>query len=288
MHIKELALAIATALLLPVAAIAQQVAQQRVETISLVTTDPTVADPGHWVAGAGVEGFYQFWSGLPPTVGNATGTSTISGGGPGATLMLGYDDFWAQLNYRNGSWTDNESLMLVPNGTPFTDHWQFSTNEIELRMRYLFRNDQFAGITPYLIGGYNHTNLNGTRTITGGNIIFTSTLSTKFGASDAYNFFFLGFGGLYEFNDRVGLRFDGAAGVGPASQTIKNPAPGVNPTSSDTGWGGVGVFTLYYRLTENIVAQAGVKAEAIVPVNGRVQNLGAVGPYVNIGYTTRF
>jgi hypothetical protein len=288
MRIKGLTILAAGIISIAQAAIAQQVAQQRVETVSLVATDPTVADPGHWVAGGGVEGFYQFWSGLPPTVGNATGSSTISGGGPGATLMLGYDDFWAQLNYRNGSWTDNESLMHVPDGAPFTDHWQFSTNEIELRMRYLFRDDQFGGITPYLIGGYNHTNLNGTRTITGGGIIFTSTLSTKLRASDAYNFFFLGLGGLYEFNDRVGLRFDGAGGVGPATQTIKNPAPGVLATVSDTGWGGVGVLTLYYKVTDNIVAQAGVKAEAIVPANGKVQNLGAVGPYVNIGYTTRF
>jgi len=255
----------------------------RVIEQDLLVTDPTVAAPRHWLFGAALEGWYVTTPNVPYTTPGLSGTQTAAGSAIGGNITVGYDDIWAILSYRAGSFTDNVSLQS-PIISQFTNNER--TSEVELKFRYLFRDVQIGGMTPYMLGGYNFVSLDSNKTFTTPYVIWMGTGTPTFLRTNDYNSAFAGFGGILPFNRWSGVRADIVAAATYGIQNNTNILPAFASTQTGTGMGAMAHATVYFNLVENLTLQFGVKGARLWMFN--VDNYGAIGGYANLGYIARF
>jgi hypothetical protein len=261
---------------------AQERAQGRVIEENLVVTDPTVAAPQHWLVGGAVEGWFSGtpWEPVWDIHGNQVGSQSYGYGQLGGNVTVGYDDFWAMLSYRTGSGqqTTNFSTGLQERSSP-------KESDLEFKFRYLLRDVDFFGSTPYLLVGYNGSTLDSPLTILTPGHYFTATGTPLLQRSIDFNQAFAGMGVIHPFNDRFGVRADLVLSAASVVLTESNVLPGVTGKFTGPGVGGRAHSTLYYKLTDNLVVSFGAMA---VGVASRVYFYDYVGVYTNIGYNIRF
>ncbi len=193
---------------------------ERVQTESLVYTDPTVAAPGHYLAGASLE----FWGLDVPysyDVGTTSGTvsqsTTVTGYQWGGSLYLGYGDFLLQFEGLTGEMTTRRNAGLVGGGTtPYRT--TFPTQQLDLALRYTFSELNWPGITPYLIGGFDNLNEAYTQRLLAPGVHWVSTGTSTLEFTQNYDTPYIGLGLLHEFNNKTGLRFD--ADIGPSGENL--------------------------------------------------------------------
>jgi hypothetical protein len=255
----------------------------RVIEQDLLVTDPTVAAPRHWLVGAALEGWYVTTPNAPYSTPGLSGSQTATGSAIGGNVTVGYDDIWAILSYRAGSFKDNVSLQ-VPFISQFTNSEKLS--EVELKFRYLFRDIQIGGMTPYALGGYHFVDVDSNKTFTTPGPIWVATGTPTFLRADAYNSAFAGFGGIVPFNRWFGVRADIVAAASYGFQTNSNVLPGFSTKQSGPGMGAMAHATVYFNLVENLTLQLGVKGAKLWMYN--MDDYGAIGGYVNLGYISRF
>jgi hypothetical protein len=255
----------------------------RVIEQDLLVTDPTVAAPRHWLVGAAIEGWYVTTPNAPYTTPGLSGTQTATGSAIGGNITIGYDDVWAILSYRAGSFKDNVSLQ-TPLIADFANAEK--TSELELKIRYLFRDTQIAGLTPYMLVGYNFVALDANKTFTTPHVIWTGTGTPTFLRTDDYNSAFVGLGGIVPFNRWFGMRADLVAAATYGFQNNTNILPAFSSSQTGTGMGVMAHATVYFNLAENLTLQFGVKGAKIWMYN--IDDYGAIGGYANLGYTVRF
>ena len=261
---------------------AQERVQGRVIEENLVVTDPTVAAPQHWLVGGAVEGWFSGtpWEPVWDIHGNQVGSQSYGYGQLGGNVTVGYDDFWAMLSYRSGSGqqTTNFSTGLQERSSP-------KESDLEFKLRYLLRDVDFFGSTPYLLVGYNGSTLDSPLTILTPGHYFTATGTPLLQRSISFDQVFAGLGGIHPFNDRFGVRADLVLSGASVVLTESNVLPGVTGRFTGLGIGGRAHSTLYYKLTDNLVVSFGAMA---VGVASRVYFYDYVGVYTNVGYNIRF
>jgi hypothetical protein len=253
-------------------------AQARIQEENLVYTDPTMALPGRWTVGANAE----LWGGITPWVRTQDSTQQWKGWQAGGSLSVGYDAFQLQLTGLSGSATGTSSMS---NGA--TVHTHSGITEIEILGRYVFPSAQFWGITPYVLGGYDFVQVPQSDAVFG-NFFYPATGSSQRKLTNTFNTLFIGVGGLYEFTQNVGLRFDVEIGPSFGESKYTNFLPSMKSDFSGTQFGFMSHLTVYWRITDDIVAQVGLKAAGIEGGANGVQVWGAAGAFGSIGYAHRF
>jgi len=263
-------------------AYAQERVQGRVIEENLVVTDPTVAAPQHWLVGGAVEGWFSGtpWEPVFDQNGNRVGSSSFGYGQLGGNVTVGYDDLWAMLSYRTGSGQQTTNFSTGLNERSFQKE-----SELELKLRYLLRDVEFFGTTPYLLVGYNNTLFDTPLTILNPFMVFTVTQTPVLQRRIEYNQAFAGAGGIHPFNDRFGVRADLVLSAASVVMTESNVLPGYTNKFTGLGVGGRAHSTVYYKLTDNLVASFGATA---VGVASPVHSYSYVGIYTNLGYNIRF
>ncbi|MGP0090235.1 MAG: hypothetical protein ACLPKB_09795 [Xanthobacteraceae bacterium] len=275
-------IAITPALFGGVHANAQERVQGRVIEENLVVTDPTVAAPQHWLVGGAVEGWFSGtpWEPVWDIHGNQVGTESFGYGQLGGNVTVGYDDFWAMLSYRTGSGQQTTKFSEGLNERSFPQE-----SELEFKLRYLLRDVEIFGTTPYLLAGYNDSKLDSPLTILNPGTYFIVTGTPLLQRSIDFSQGFVGGGGIHPFNDRFGVRADLVLSGASVVLTESNVLPGLANRFTSPGIGGRAHATLYYKLTDNLVASFGATA---VGVADRVYFYDYVGVYTNLGYNIRF
>ncbi|MBF0562937.1 MAG: hypothetical protein HQL37_13170 [Alphaproteobacteria bacterium] len=269
-------------------AASDQVAEARTQKEDLVYTDPTVPQPGKWLVGANAEDMfvvmnYDSKSSLVTNSGitTATTTSTVIGNEVGGTFTAGYGNLWGFITYRVGEFGGTRDYS---SSLGYKEDYSVQTSQIETRLRYLVPELKFWGITPFVIGGYNYTNVDSSLSIETPRISFggkTSLLRWN----DEYHSFFGGLGGIAPFTESLGLRADASAAYVRGSGSYKAPFTTAN-TWSGNGYGGEGHVTLYYKISDTWTAQLGAKGEFVT--GDSIDAFGAFGAYANLGYTVHF
>jgi hypothetical protein len=257
-------------------------AQERVIEENLVVTDPTVAAPLHWLIGGAVEGWFSGtpWEPVFDKNRNQVGSSSFGYGQLGGNVTVGYDDRWAMLSYRTGSGQQTTDFSTGLKERSFQKE-----TELELKLRYLLRGVEFFGTTPYLLVGYNNTHFDTPLTILNPFNVFTVTQTPFLQRSIDYNQAFVGMGGIHPFNDRSGVRADLVLSGASVVMTESNVLPGFANKFTGLGVGGRAHTTLYYKVTDNLVASFGATAVGVV---SPVYMYSYVGVYTNLGYNIRF
>ena len=253
--------------------------QARVQEENLVYTDPTVSLPGRWTVGANAE----MWGGIIPQVKTQGSTQQWTGWQGGGSLSVGYDAFQLQLTGMTGN---AFGTWHFANGALAHTHSEIT--EIEVLGRYVFPSAQFFGITPYIVGGYDFTQVPESDILFGNFVWVPPTGSAQRKSVNTFNTLFIGGGGLYEFTRDVGLRFDVEIGPSFGSTNNTNRLPPAQSDFSGTQFGFMSHLTVYWRITDDIVAQVGLKAAGIQGSATGVQTWGAIAGFGSLGYTHRF
>jgi hypothetical protein len=257
-------------------------AQERLIEENLVVTDPTVAAPQHWLVGGAVEAWFSGtpWEPVWDVHYNQVGSQSFAYGQLGGNVTVGYNDFWAMLSYRTGSGEQITNFSTGLNERSFQKE-----SELEFKLRYLLRDVEVFGTTPYLLVGYNNSIFDTPITILNAHTVFTATQTPTLQRSIDYNQVFAGVGGIHPFNDRFGLRADLVLSGASVVMTENNVLPGFTNKFTGSGWGGRAHSTLYYKLTDNLVASFGAVA---VGVQSNTYSYRYLGVYTNLGYNIRF
>lgn len=250
-------------------------AEERVIEEELVLFDPTVAEEKKFLAG----GALDYWYVKGPLRGqNQEVVGDIEGFMIGGTVYLGYDDFTLMLSQKKGDF----------NSTFATQTRDVDREEFDVRLRWMFRDTEILGITPYLLAGYNRTRLEQTSSITVAGRVFDDSGEETLLVDRVYDSGVAGFGGILPFGDSgLGLRADVSALYSSATREIKNPGAGVDPDQSGSGLGGMAHITGYWTIYKGLSIQAGAKGSFL---NGgpEVGRYGRVGFFGQLGYTFRF
>jgi hypothetical protein len=258
-------------------------AQQRVQEENLVYTDPTMAPAGTFLAGIAGE-FWGVGSALQYPVNTGTGsqtkTSYVTGYQAGGDIYLGYNNFLVQFEGLAGQ-SSTTFTAAVPGGTT-TYKTSFPSQELDVSLRYAFSNVNWGGLTPYLIVGYDYLRMPVTDTLAGGYTWTATGTPVRYRTYD-YNSGYIGVGTLYEFNDKVGLRFDLDVGGSAGSETQS----GVVGTATGTGIAAFGHATVYYHFLPEWTVQLGLKAAALT-MNNYIEPAGGIGAFLSIGYLHQF
>ena len=138
---------------------------------------------------------------------------------------------------------------------------------------------------PYLLVGYSNSVFDSPTTILNPFTVFTVTQTPVLQRSMDYNQAFAGVGDIHPFNDRSGIRADLVLSGVSVVTTESNVLPGFTNKFTGSGWGGRAHTTLYYKLTDNLVASFGAVA---VGVETNVYSYRYLGVYTNLGYNIRF
>jgi hypothetical protein len=257
-------------------------AQQRVIEENLIVTDPTVAAPGHWLVGAAAEAWVSGtpWEPVFDQNFNQVGSMSFAYGQLGGNVTAGYDDLWAMLSYRTGSGEQTTNFS-----TGLNERSSQRESEIEFKLRYLLRNLEIYGTTPYLLAGYNNILLDTPLTILNPFRVFTATQTPVLQRAVDFNQGFAGVGGIHPINDRFGIRADLVLSVASVVMTESSVLPGFTSKFNGVGVGGRAHATVYYKLTDNLIANLGAVA---VGIQDSVYSYRYVGAYANLGYSVRF
>jgi len=231
-------------------------AQQRVVEESLVYDDPTVAKPGRWLFGVGVD-YYNYSSRTQFTNNSGqTYNSDTKFSQPGASAWIGYGDFTLLSSYRQGSGTTN-----FPGNTGYTT----DQKEFDLSLRYLIKPLGAKYFVPYVLAGY--TRLEVKDTISPSQAITTTT----------YNAPGIGVGGIIPITEKYGLRADYRRYKGTSSSQSNDPADNFNPWTQFVKI----TATAYYNITDNINLQLGARTQYSVTVPLST----TTGGYLSLGFT---
>jgi hypothetical protein len=251
--------------------------QKRVIEETLVLKDPTVTAAGKWVVGAAgewwyIKGNYDTYD----QAGTKVAEGDIKGGMPGGNIFFGYGDWTLNVAYRKGSFDIDQHYNAGYDVKNDQDQKEF-----EVTLRYLVRGLATEHITPYLIAGYNQTNLDETKTLSTG-WIWTHNGTAVGKWETTFRSPLLGIGAIVPFNEYLGLRADVR---GLWSDAKKTRDDGKEWTGS--GLGGAATLTGYWNIYQGLNLQVGGKAQYL---NGGsdIGWWGKGGVFVMLGYSYKF
>lgn len=253
-------------------------AKERVIEEEIVLNDPTVSAPKKWVVGASAE----FWYVAGPydsynNDGVKQAEGEINATMPGGNAFLGYGNWTLQFSYRAG---DTDITMTDVSGTPTWKEEQ-EHKAIEVTLRYLIRGWGSKHFVPYVLGGYNSTNIKKTYTLQTGTWSSTGTSIVHY--DNDYRSWMLGVGAVVPFNRYLGMRGDLRAAFTDGES--KNTDTGTKRASS--GVGAVFFLTAYWNIVKGLNFQVGAKGQYL---NGgsKVASYGRVGGFAMLGYSHKF
>ena len=258
----------------------------RTQYQELYYTDPTVAAPGQWVFGINAEA----WGVVAPlvypvntAVGSQTQTTYVSGFQGGGDLYIGYDNFLLQFQGLAGQSSTTFNAGAGASAFKTT----FPSEQFDVSLRYSFSGVNLAGLTPFLIVGFDYLYMPVTDTLTSPGFFWIATGTPVRHRVYDYNTGYVGAGGLYEFNEQTGFRVDLDVGASWGAEKITNLLPGFVGDASGTGLAALGHATVYYHFLPEWTLQFGLKAAAISISNG-IEPAGGVGGFMSVGYLHRF
>ena len=259
---------------------AQEEKEQRVIEEELVLTDPTVSAKEKWVIG----GSYEYWyvSGdydVYKQDGTKQSEGTIDGDMNGGNILLGYDNWTVQFSYREGDF-DTTQKWISPSVDTKTLEEQ---EEYEITLRYLMRDLGSRHFVPYIIAGYNTTDVKATQTIVTTGYIWNRNSTTIIWDKYEYKSYLLGVGAVVPFNKYLGLRGDIRAGYGKTERQL-------DTGTRYTGDGGafVGHLTAYWNIFKGLNLQVGGKYQYLDGGNVNIADFAKVGSFAMVGYSYRF
>jgi len=228
-------------------------AQQRVVEDSLVYDDPTVAKPGKWLFGVGVD--YYNWS-KQTSFGAYTETQKVSQ--PGISAWTGYEDFTLLMSYKQGYGT----TYYPGNAGGFRSDNQ----DIDITLRYLIMPLSKKYFVPYILAGYTDMTIKDTQ-------YSNATIVTKtfFKAPS------IGIGGIIPVTEKYGFRADYKRYKGTSSSSSNDPNDQFVPWTQMIRI----TATAYYNISENINFQVGARTEYFQSISQSTQT----GGYASLGYS---
>ena len=268
-------------------------AEVRVIEQDLLVSDPTVAARQRGLVGVGVEGWFVTLPNWPywDVLSNTVKETTTYFGNVGGNITVGYDDFWALVSYRIGKGTEKRPFS---SGVTHVDsHVDRTQSEAEVKFRYLFRDINLGTkempMSPYVLAGYSYFRVGEDHKLDTANWIWTRTGTPNKLRTTTYQSGFIGGGFLAAFTPNFGIRNDLTFATVYADQTDDNELPKYG-TSAVSAWGtGLNYhLTAYYKITDSLVAQAGMKMTVISTSSLDINLFAAVGGYVNLAYIHRF
>lgn len=252
--------------------------QPRVIEEAIVLSDPTVAQPKKWLIGLSGEYWYVYQKfNRYYEDGSLYSTGTISGGMPGGTITLGYDNFTLAYSYRKGSWEASSEFSSYVGATSVMEQKQ---TEHEITARWLFKVS--PRFNPYILAGYNHTIKTDIETLDTGHV-WTYNGSREKKEDFTYKSPLLGLGAIIPFNKHIGMRIDGRilysfADYKRDDDIVKTTGHGV---------GGAVVGTFYLNIWQGLNAQVGGKWQYLSG-GAEIGSTNKFGAFGMIGYTFKF
>jgi hypothetical protein len=250
--------------------------QKRVIEETLVLKDPTVSSTGKWVVGGAGEWWYVR-GGYDTYDKNNVKVSEgdIRGGMPGGNIFFGYGDWTLNVAYRKGTFDINSHYT-----GGYDVRNEQDQKELEITLRYLMRGLSSAHFTPYILAGYNQTNLDETKTLSTGTWSHNGTAVGKW--ETTFRSPLVGFGAIFPFNEYVGIRADIR---GTWTSAKKTRDDGAEWTGS--GVGGGATATLYWNIYQGLNLQVGGKGQFLNGGND-VGWKGIGGAFGMLGYSYKF
>ena len=268
-------------------------APARVIEQDLFVTDPTVAARQHWLIGVGGEGWLTAFPEWPyvDALSNTLKSTTTYFHNFGGNVTIGYDDLWAQFNYRTGKGTQSQPFDSGP--AHVDSRLDRTQSEGEIKFRYLLRDLNLGSkervMLPYVLAGYDDITISEDHRLETAGWFWTHTGAPDKLRTNTYKSGYLGGGVLAPFTPSFGMRADISFGAAYATQTDDNLLPGYR-TGAMSAWGLYANIhaTAYYNITDGLVAQVGLKETAIFASNLDINLFGAFGAYGSLGYIYRF
>src|SRR5579871_2733996 len=122
----------------------------RVITQEIVLNDPTQANGGGWHFNIGAEVWGAYFPSIPFIVLGKPGSASFGGIVEGGDAAISRGNWTLLLGYRPGQFTGNFTSSAG------AEKQTSNTTEYEARVRYLLRDSDWLGFTPYLIAGFDH------------------------------------------------------------------------------------------------------------------------------------
>jgi hypothetical protein len=259
---------------------AQQEEERRVIEEELVLTDPTVSAKGKWVIG----GSYEYWYveqdyDMYNQAGTKQTEGTLDGDMHGGNIVLGHGNWTIQFSYREGDFDATQRWISVPVTTKTLEEQE----EYEITLRYLMRDLGSRHFVPYIIGGYNTTDVKATNTIITPGYIWTRTGTTQSWDKYEYKAYLIGVGAIIPFNKYIGIRGDIRGGFGETERQL-------DTGKKYTGDGGafVGHLTGYWNIFKGLNLQVGSKYQYLEGGSVNIRDFNKSGFFAMFGYSYRF
>ncbi|MCK4529239.1 hypothetical protein KAW18_17890, partial [candidate division WOR-3 bacterium] len=229
-------------------------------------------------------GSYEYWyveqdydrynqSGVKETEG------TIDGDMHGGNIMLGYDNWTVQFSYREGDFDATQRWLSYSVDTKTSEEQE----EYEITLRYLMRDLGSRHFVPYIIAGYNATDMKATQTITTSGWVWTRNNTTTIWDKYEYKAYLLGVGAIMPFNKYIGIRGDIRGGYGKTERQL-------DTGTRYTGDGGafVGHLTGYWNVFKGLNLQVGGKYQYLDGGSTHIRDFAKGGLFAMFGYSYRF
>lgn len=250
---------------------------QRVIEETLVISDPTVASPRNWIAGAAAEIWYVSGDYVQTdNNNNKIADGTLSFTQPGGSLWVGYGDFTVLFTARSGKGDQN---LTYPSGVTTTS--EIRQKDTEIILRWLARPLSARWVMPYGVVGYTETKFDQDESMPAGSTWPTINTQTRH-FRYTYKGPLLGIGAIFPITGMFGARVDGRIKFYSAEVTSEYGK------KSGSGAGADIIATGYMNFWRGFNLQAGIKASSLNGGEELGSSVTRSGVFGMLGYTARF